>query len=119
MSNRVVWAEIPVTDLDKAGAFYAAVLQHPLTRNDAGPNPMMDLPGGEGQSVSGHLYPGKPGAAATVHMMVPDSVEEAAERCTAQGGTLAGPVIQIPAGRFQYAQDPDGNWLGLYQRSAV
>ena len=31
MENMVVWADIPVTDLDRAMKFYGAVLQHPFT----------------------------------------------------------------------------------------
>ncbi len=115
--HTVAWTEIPVTDLERSMAFYGALLQVTLTSNDAGPNPMADFPYGEG-AVSGHLYPGKPaapGTGPTIHLGVPGTVEEAAERCVAAGGTLVGPVISIPPGRFQYAQDLDGNSIGLFE----
>lgn len=116
-THTVVWAEIPVTDLAAGMAFYGAVLDAPLTMNEMGPNPMADFPYAEG-TVSGHLYPGTPaahGAGPTVHLGVPGTVEEAAERCVAAGGALVGSVIEIPPGRFQYATDPDGNSIGLFQ----
>lgn len=115
--HTVAWTEIPVTDLERAMAFYGAVLELTLTRTDAGPNPIADFPHGEG-AVSGHLYPGQPapaGTGPTIHLGVPGTVEEAAERCTRAGGTLVGPVIEIPPGRFQYAQDLDGNSIGLFE----
>ncbi|MBJ7471137.1 MAG: VOC family protein [Solirubrobacteraceae bacterium] len=117
VNHAVVWTEIPVTDLDQSMKFYEAVLGAPLTRNDAGPNPMADFAYGDG-SVAGHLYPGKPaadGAGPTVHLAVPGTVEEAAARCVDAGGSVIGPVITIPPGRFQYATDLDGNSIGLFE----
>lgn len=32
MDNLTVWADIPVTDLDRAITFYSAVLQHPFIK---------------------------------------------------------------------------------------
>lgn len=117
-ANAVVWAEIPVTDLDKAMEFYSAVFQFTLTINDMGPNPMADISYQGGTGVSGHLYPGKPamdGNGPTIHLAVPGTVEEAVERLNAAGGKSNGFVIEIPPGRFAYATDPDGNSLGLFQ----
>ena len=68
-------------------------------------------------SVSGHLYPGKPAAAgtgATVHLAVAAPLEAAMERVTAHGGQVVSPIISIPAGRFVYCVDPDGNSFGLF-----
>ncbi len=38
--NRIVWAEIPVTDLARAKSFYGAVLTEPLKDDTRGPEPM-------------------------------------------------------------------------------
>ena len=65
MKNRLVWCEIPVTDMDRAKEFYAAILQAPLKDNNEGPNPMADLPSEDPQAAAGHLYPGKPAPAGT------------------------------------------------------
>ena len=36
------------------------------------------------------------------------------QRVTENGGTVVSPVIEIPAGRFAYCLDPDGNSIGLF-----
>lgn len=118
-ANTVVWSEIPVRDLDRGIAFYGALLQSDLKRDDSGPNPMADLANPE-SGVAGHLYPGKPaapGTGPTIHLNVPDTLEAAAERCWKAGGTVKSDPIAIPAGRFQYIEDPDGNSIGLFQPS--
>jgi predicted enzyme related to lactoylglutathione lyase len=118
--NAVVWAELPVSDLEKSMAFYTAVLGNPLVANNDGPNPMADLPCKDYMSgVAGHIYPGKPaeaGAGPTIHLALPDAVEDAMKRVEAAGGKVVSPVIEIPAGRFAYCTDPDGNSIGIFQR---
>jgi len=64
--NAAVWFEIPVTDMARAKAFYAAVVGAPLEDQEGGPNPMANFPMASGRSVSGHLYPGKPAARGTI-----------------------------------------------------
>lgn len=115
--NTCVWFEIPVTDLARAKAFYGAVVQGELTDNNDGPNPMSMFPMSSQSAVSGHLYPGKPapsGSGNTVHIAVPGRVEDAMRRVTAAGGQVLSPVIEIPAGRFAYCLDPDGNSIGVF-----
>ncbi|MEM8731363.1 MAG: VOC family protein [Pseudomonadota bacterium] len=112
-----VWAEIPVTDLDKATAFYEAVFETELKRNDMGPNPIVDFQTKGGMGVAGHLYPGVPaarGSGPTVHLSV-QGLEAAIERVKAAGGTVVSPPIEIPPGRFAYCEDLDGNSLGLFE----
>jgi len=119
--SAVVWAEIPVIDLQKAMTFYSTVFGFELKLNEMGPNPMADISYQGGAGVSGHLYPGQParnGEGPTVHLAVPDTVEEAIERLRSAGGETNGVVIEIPPGRFAYAIDPDGNSLGLFQPAA-
>ncbi len=115
--NSVVWFEIPVTDMARAKAFYGAVLQNQLTDQNDGPNPMAVFSSASNASVSGHLYPGKPaapGTGSTIHLAVAAPLEAAMERVTANGGQVVSPAIQIPAGRFAYCLDPDGNSIGLF-----
>lgn len=115
----LVWCEIPVSDMDKAMSFYSAVFGYDLKIDDSGPNPMAFLPAEDFESgIAGHIYPGKPaakGTGNTVHLAVPDTVESAQDRVRKAGGEAGGPVIDIPAGRFGYATDPDGNSIGLFQ----
>ena len=117
--HAVVWAEIPVTDMDRAKAFYAAVLGNPLVENNDGPNPMAVLPSADAaRSVSGHLYPGKPaksGEGPTVSLVVPGALEDAIGRVREAGGTVLSDPIAIPVGRFFYAQDLDGNSISFFE----
>ncbi|MEM7488329.1 MAG: VOC family protein [Pseudomonadota bacterium] len=117
--HAVVWTEIPVSDLAAGRRFYEAVFQWKTTLvEDQGPNPYAMFPTpDEKKSVAGHLYPGTPVAGGpTVHLQIPDDLDAASERVRANGGTvLPIPPITIPAGRFAYATDPDGNSIGLFE----
>lgn len=117
-ANVAVWFEIPVTDMGRAKDFYEAVLRTRLKDENAGPNPMAVFPADE-RGVAGHLYPGKPsapGSGNTVHLAAPEPLEAAIDRVREKGGKVLSDVIVIPAGRFAYCQDPDGNSIGLFGR---
>ncbi|MGR3803631.1 VOC family protein [Marinibacterium profundimaris] len=118
--NFVVWTEIPTTDMDRAIGFYQAVLQTELTVDDTGPNPIAifrtQTPG---SGTAGHIYPGIPaarGAGPTVHFNAPGPLEDSLERVKTAGGTVVSPIITIPAGRFAYCEDLDGNSIGMMER---
>ena len=117
--NAVAWFEIPVTDLAKAKAFYGAVLQNELEDQDMGPNKTAVFQPAQGGGVSGHLHLGKPSASGTgntIHLAVPEPLEESLARLSAHGGKAVSPIVDIPAGRFAYCLDPDGNSIGLFTR---
>jgi predicted enzyme related to lactoylglutathione lyase len=110
------WFEIPVTDMNRARAFYGAVLQNELALNEDGPNPIAIFASRE-PGATGHVYPGKPavaGTGPTVHLRVSAPLEEAMERVTKHGGQVVSPVITVPVGSFVYCLDPDGNSFGLF-----
>lgn len=115
--NALVWCEIPVTDMSKAIEFYSSVFDWDLKLDDTGPNPMAMFPMADNNSTAGHLYPGKPanGNGPTVHLATPDTAEAAAQRAKAAGGAILTPAISIPAGRFIYITDPDGNSIGIFE----
>lgn len=118
-NNALVWAEIPVTDMEKSVTFYSKVFGYTLTIDESGPNPMAVFPSKDAMGiVAGHLYPGKPasdGQGPTAHLTVPGKLEDAMARCTEAGGQVRSPIITIPPGRFAYAQDIDGNSIGLFE----
>lgn len=117
--NAAVWFEIPVIDMDRAKAFYSAVLQTELKDDNTGPNPMAIFPAANDRAVAGHLYPGKPAAGDggnTIHLASPDPLEKALDRVRDNGGAVLTDIISIPAGRFAYCRDPDGNSIGLFGR---
>jgi hypothetical protein len=115
----LVWSEIPVTDLPRSCAFYASVFGYKMEIDESGPNPMAVL-NGEMDAPAGNLYPGNPAAAGsgpTLHLALApgDTVEAACERVEAGGGSVPGPLVEMPFGRWSYATDPDGNSIGLFQ----
>lgn len=115
--HALVWAELPVRDLDKATAFYAATTGGTLVREEDGPNPiaMFQTPD---NGVSLHLYPGEPaedGRGPTLHLSSAGTLEETLERVKQAGGEVISPIIDIPPGRFFYIKDPDGNSIGFFE----
>ncbi len=116
----MVWGEIPVTDLDKAVAFYSTVFGYEMTIDNSGPNPMANL-GGTMNDAGAHLYPGKPApdGGNTIHIALPGTLEEGMKRCWDAGGEVIGEPIPLPVGRFVYAKDLDGNSIGLFEAKAT
>jgi len=116
----VVWAEIPVSDMQKSVAFYNTVFGWTLTIDDSGPNPVATF-GNTAGRTGGHLSPGKPGAGAgaTVHLAVTDSLAAATDRLKLAGGKVLGGPIEIPVGSFTYCTDLDGNSIGLFEPKAA
>ena len=115
--NFTVWAEIPVTDIDCAIIFYNKVFDIDMKTDDSGPNPMAVFPAADPAAAAGHLYPGKPapaGSGPTVHFACPGTLEDAMERVKDAGGQVLSDAISIPAGRFAYCLDPDGNSIGIF-----
>ncbi|WP_380054449.1 VOC family protein [Falsihalocynthiibacter sp. SS001] len=116
--HAICWAEIPVNDLKSGCEFYSAVLDAKLEITEFGGGEIVFLPMTDPKEISGHIYKGKPaakGTGATVHLVVPDELEACTERSKAAGATLIGDPVTIPAGRFQYIEDPDGNSIGLFE----
>ena len=50
-----------------------------------------------------------------MHLACPDTLEATMERFVKAGGEIVSDPIAIPAGRFAYGLDPDGNSVGLFQ----
>lgn len=117
-ANAIAWFEIPVRDLAKGKAFYGKVTGSPLKDEQMGPNmtAIFAYSGPNATAISGHLYEGEPaakGSGATVHLYA-DGLEAALGRVGEAGGEVVSPIIAIPAGRFAYCLDPDGNSFGLF-----
>ena len=110
-----------MTDMDRAVGFYNQVFNTELKMDDTGPNPMAIFPTGDDTGVAGHLYPGTPAptdTGPTIHMVVPDRLEDALDRLKTAGGEVLSEPIAIPPGRFAYCRDLDGNSIGLFSYNA-
>ncbi len=117
--NFTVWTEIPVTDLDRAIAFYNKVFETELKKADHEENEFAMFPTPNDTGIAGHLYPGKPaleGTGPTVHLTCPDKLEDALARVKEAGGKVVSDPVTIPAGRFAYCLDLDGNSIGVFSR---
>lgn len=110
----VVWAEIPVKDLEAGAKFYDAVFGYTSQVDRSGPAPMVLL-NGAADTVGANLCEGQTATGNIIHFAVPDTCEEAASRVAAAGGKVLSDPITIPPGRFVMALDPDGNQIGLFQ----
>ena len=116
--TRVVWAEIPASDAERAASFYEAVLEAPLNKQTDGPQPIWVLPYAGGSGTSGHVYEGKPasdGNGPTVHLSVGGDLNAAKDRIEKAGGKVVSDNITIPAGTFFYAVDTEGNSIGIFK----
>ncbi|HPT51442.1 MAG TPA: VOC family protein [Accumulibacter sp.] len=122
MQNVIDWFEIPVSDLPRAQAFYEAVLQTSLVReNHAGPEIRMAVFSGEEAAVKGALMSGhpalQPGARGTlVYLHADASLDAVLQRVVAAGGQVAMSKVALPEGLGVIAHmlDVDDNLVGLH-----
>jgi uncharacterized protein len=127
MENLIVWADIPVTDLDRAIAFYGAVLQRPFitvpgmdgiglpapdpdaSRDDPGPMPVaFDL------AVMADHKPSEDGP--VIYLESNGDPEGMLQRVTAAGGEVISPVQDMGemVGRIGFFRDTEGNRIGVH-----
>ena len=113
-----VWAEIPVTDMERSIKYYETVLQTKLVLTEDESGPMATFKTiDERSGVAGHLTPGKPakdGAGPTVHLNCPETLEDTLERVKQAGGEVVSDIVTIPPGRFFISRDIDGNSIGFF-----
>ena len=109
----VVWTELPVRDLAAAITLYDALLGTTSTIDRSGPVPMANLTRAE-ETVGCSLVEGEPGRGTVLHFNVA-ALDAAADILRAAGGKVTSDPIAIPQGRFVYAEDPDGNKIGLFE----
>ena len=120
MDNTIVWADIPVTDMDRARKFYAAVLQADIELMDGANGDVAFLPMEPG-SVSGDLVRGefaKPGAGGiTVYLDSKGDPEGMIARAVAAGGQVAMPVSDMGemVGFIGHFIDSEGNRIGVHK----
>lgn len=120
MKNAISWFEIPSTQLDKAQAFYEAVLNCKMRREAMGPSEGAVFPY-EGEGVGGALMAGPtaPALAAggtLVYLDASPSLDAALARAVKAGGKVALPRQALPPGMgfFAHIADLDGNRVGLH-----
>ena len=120
MANTIVWADIPVTDMERARKFYAAVLQADIELMEGAPGEVALLPMEPG-SVSGDLVRSenqKPGlTGCTIYLDSKGDPEGMMERVVAAGGKVLTPVASMGdmVGSIGFFQDSEGNRIGVHK----
>jgi len=122
MSHAITWFEISTTQLDRAQAFYEAVLGQPMRREAMGPSegavfaydPAADGVGGA--LMEGPTAPRAADGGTLVYLDASPSLDAALERAVAQGARVAQPRTALPPGLgfFAHIHDLDGNRVGLH-----
>ena len=122
MSNSITWFEIPVTDLDRAMAFYATVTGRSLTRMDfmvTGQQDAVfdatdeaDLKGA--LVKSDRILPSAQGS--LVYLNVGTGLDQCLTRATQAGGSVVQPKTALPPGMgfFAHIIDTEGNRVGVH-----
>ena len=119
MKNAVNWFEIPTADLDRASAFYEAVLGVGLRREIFFGIPHAIFPYQQPGGVGGALIrddarPAGPGGS-VVYVDATAKLDACLSRVPAAGGTVVVPKTPIgPAGFFALVRDSEGNTVGLH-----
>ena len=115
--NRVVWFDIPVADLARAQAFYAAVLGIKVHREQFEGYSFCVLDHGEGNG--GCLVPGKESISATagilVYLNVDGRMRDACAEVVKQRGRIVQEMHPLgPHGFRALAVDSEGNRIALH-----
>ena len=121
MKNAISWFEIPSTQLDKAQAFYEAVLECKLRREPMGPSEGAVFPyeaetGVGGAILAGPTAPAPASAGTLIYLDASPSLDAALVRTVKAGGKVALPRQALPPGLgfFAHITDLDGNRVGLH-----
>lgn len=119
--NTFAWIEIPVSDMERAVAFYEAVFKVQLHQVDFGgilmawfPDQGRDVPGATGSLVKQETYiPSKEGTLVYFHS---EDVQNELDRVETAGGTIYQPktLISEEYGYMGVFIDSEGNRVALH-----
>ena len=119
MRDRLVWVELPATELDRARKFYETVLETSLIEDNQGSQTIQMIPS-KNEAMCGHLYEGRPATAGdgpTPHFSVGGTLPDARDRVASAGGEVVSDIIPLPVGAFFYAKDTEGNSIAIFRYS--
>jgi len=128
MENTVVWADIPVTDLDRAMEFYGKVLQRPFQRVEGMEGIAMEAPQGPPPATPPTEFPvsfdlaltesTKPSTdGPTIYLNSHGDPEGMIERAVDAGGEVIMPVQDMGqmVGFVGLFKDSEGNKIGVHK----
>ena len=120
MQNAVSWFEIPVTDIDRAQAFYETVLGRTLRREDFGGQTLAifpyDNPATGGALQAGANASARAGSGIRIYLDCMPSIDAVLARVETAGGQIVAPKSALPAGMgfIAHLRDTEGNEVGLH-----
>lgn len=120
MANTIVWADIPVTDMDRARKFYGAVLEAEIPLMDGANGDVALLPMERGDAGADLVRSDsqKPGAGGcTIYLNSNGDPEGMIQRAVAAGGQVAMPVSDMGemVGFIGFFIDSEGNRVGVHK----
>ena len=120
MQNAISWFEIPVTDIDRAQAFYETVLGRKLRREDFGGQTLAvfpyDKPGIGGALQAGANASARAGSGIRIYLDCMPSIDAVLARIEKAGGQIVAPKSALPPGMgfIAHMRDTEGNEVGLH-----
>ena len=124
MPNVIVWVDIPVTDMERATAFYAHVTGLPIVPMPGaeGEIALIGGPGGDqGRIVSADLYRGGTPShtGPTVYLSARGDIDGTLARVVEAGGTVLQEKQNMGemVGWIAFIEDSEGNRIGIQHPS--
>jgi len=120
MPNAISWFEIPVTDMDRAQAFYETLLARQLRRENFGGQTLAvfpyDAPATGGALQAGANAGARAGSGIRIYLDCTPSLDAALSRVEAAGGQIVAPKSALPPGMgfIAHMRDTEGNEIGLH-----
>lgn len=115
--NRAVWFDIPVADLDRAAAFYAAVLNVKVAKEQFDDSSFctLDHKEGNGGCLVENSKEISSDKGILVYMNVNNRIRDAVTQVSAQGGKILKEIHAIgPYGFRAIVFDSEGNRIALH-----
>lgn len=122
MNNRIVHFELPVNDIEDAGAFYSDVFGWEVENREGAWGSFHELHTGEStRGINGSFFRKSsvpPEFARVIPTIEIDDLETFMTKVKDNGGIIVfGPIQYADLGRMVYFKDPEGNILGMLERS--
>lgn len=119
--NRVVWVDIPVVDLPRASAFYAAVMAVEVHQQDFGGNKFAVLDHQDGNGGCLVISPGDVSRGGPlIYLNVDNRLGDAVAKVVPHGGSVLEPPHSIgPHGFRAVIIDSEGNRVALHSMTGA
>lgn len=118
--NAIDWFEIPVRDMDRATAFYEALLATTIRRETIAANTLgvfsYDDNATGGCLIAGDGVPAPAQNGTLIYLHAGPSLDAVLARVESLGGRITTPKVTLPGdmGVFAHIADTEGNRVGLH-----